>query len=64
MASFSKCTASSHAFARGLLWQLWVAARLDLQWRRRALEVNLAKIYSKWLQQRWVDNPKCFGFYL
>jgi hypothetical protein len=64
MASFSKCTASSRAFARGLLWQLWVAARLDLQRRRRALEVNLAKIYLKWLQQRWVENPKGFGFYL
>jgi hypothetical protein len=31
----------------GLLWRLWVAARLDLQRRRCALEVNLAKIYSK-----------------
>jgi hypothetical protein len=41
-----------------------VAARLDLQRRRRALEVILAKIYSKWLQQRWVKNPKGFGFYL
>jgi hypothetical protein len=48
----------------GLLWQLWVAACLDLQRRRRALEVNLAKIYSKWLQQRWVENPKGFGLYL
>jgi hypothetical protein len=64
MASFSKCTASSRAFAWGLLWQLWVAARLDLQRRQRALEENLAKIYSKWLQQRWVENPKGFGFYL
>jgi hypothetical protein len=64
MASFSKCTTSSRAFARGLLWQLWVAARLDLQLRRRALEVNLAKIYSKWLQQLWVENPKGFDFYL
>jgi hypothetical protein len=64
MASFSKCTASSRAFAWGLLWQLWVAARSDLQWRRRALEVILAKIYSKWLQQRWVKNPKGFSFYL
>jgi hypothetical protein len=36
MASFSKCTASSRASARGLLWQLWVAARLDLQQRRHA----------------------------
>jgi hypothetical protein len=36
MASFSKCTASSRASARGLLWQLWVAARLDLQRRRHA----------------------------
>jgi hypothetical protein len=62
--SFSKCTASSCAFAQGLLWQLWVVARLDLQRRWRALEVNLAKIYSKWLQQRWVENPKGFGFYL
>jgi hypothetical protein len=41
-----------------------VAARLDLQRRRRALEENLAKIYSKWLQQRWEENPKGFGFYL
>jgi hypothetical protein len=48
----------------GLLWQLWVAARSDLQWRRRAREVILAKIYSKWLQQRWVKTPKGFGFYL
>jgi hypothetical protein len=22
------------------------------------------KIYSKWLQQRWVENPKGFRFYL
>jgi hypothetical protein len=36
MASFYKCTASSRASARGLLWQLWVAARLDLQRRRHA----------------------------
>jgi hypothetical protein len=35
-----------------------VAARLDLQRRRRALEVSLAKIYSKWLQQRWVKTLK------
>jgi hypothetical protein len=35
----------------GATLQLWVAARLDLQRRRRVLEVNLAKIYSKWLQQ-------------
>jgi hypothetical protein len=48
----------------GALWQLWVAARLDLQRRRCALEKTLAKIYSKWLQQRWVKNPKGFGFYL
>jgi hypothetical protein len=64
MASFSNCTASSRAFARGLLWQLWVVARSDLQRRRRALEEIMAKIYSKWLQQRWVKNPKGFGFYL
>jgi hypothetical protein len=63
-ASFSKYTASSRAFARGLLWQLWVTARLDLRQRRRALEVDLVQIYSKWLQQRWVENPKGFGFYL
>jgi hypothetical protein len=49
--SFSKYTTSSRAFARGLLWKLWVAARLDLLRRRRALEVDLAQIYSKWLQQ-------------
>jgi hypothetical protein len=55
---------SSRAFARGLLWQLWVAARLNLLRRQRALEVNLAKIYSKWLHQRWVENPKGFRFYL
>jgi hypothetical protein len=36
MASFSKCTTSSRASARGLLWQLWVAARLNLQWRWHA----------------------------
>jgi hypothetical protein len=41
-----------------------VAARLDLQRQRRALEVNLAKIYLKWLQQRWVENPKGFRYYL
>jgi hypothetical protein len=41
-----------------------VAARLDLQRRRHALEVNLAKTYSKWLQQRWVENPNGFCFYL
>jgi hypothetical protein len=41
-----------------------VAARLDLQQRQRALEMNLGKIYSKWLQQRWVENPKGFSFYL
>jgi hypothetical protein len=48
-ASFSKYTVSSRAFTRGLLWKLWVAARLDLLRRRRALEVDLAQIYSKWL---------------
>jgi hypothetical protein len=63
-ASFSKYTASSRAFALGLLWKLWVAARLDLRWRRRALKVDLVQIYSKWLQLRWVENPKGFGFYL
>jgi hypothetical protein len=41
MASFSKCTTSSRASAQGLLWQLWVVARLDLQQRRHA------QIYSK-----------------
>jgi hypothetical protein len=41
-----------------------VAARSDLQRRRRALEAILAKIYSKWLQQQWVKKPKGFGFYL
>jgi hypothetical protein len=46
-ASFSKYTAS----ARGLLWKLCVAARLDLLRRQRALEVDLAQLYSKWLQQ-------------
>jgi hypothetical protein len=55
--------ASSRAFARGLLWQLWVVAHLDLLRRQHALEVNLAQIYSKWLQQRWVENPKGFGLY-
>jgi hypothetical protein len=35
----------------GLLWKPWVAARLDLLRRRRALEVDLAQIYLKWLQQ-------------
>jgi hypothetical protein len=38
-----------------------VAAHLDLQRRRRALEVNLAKIYSKWLHQRWEENPKALA---
>jgi hypothetical protein len=46
----------------GLLWQLWVAARPDLQRWRCALEVTLAKIYS--IQQQWVKNPKGFGLYL
>jgi hypothetical protein len=41
-----------------------VAVRSDLQRRRRALEVILAKIYLKWLLQQWVENPKGFGFYL
>jgi hypothetical protein len=41
-----------------------VAAHLDLLRRRRALEMNLAQIYTKWLQQQWVKNPKGFGFYL
>jgi hypothetical protein len=41
-----------------------MAARSDLQRRQRAREVILAKIYSKWLQQWWVQNPKGFGFYL
>jgi hypothetical protein len=50
-ASFSKYTASSRAFARGLLWKLWVEARLDLLRWRRALEVDLAQIYPKWQQQ-------------
>jgi hypothetical protein len=35
-----------------------VAARSDLQRWQRALEVIVAKIYSKWLQERWVKNPK------
>jgi hypothetical protein len=48
-ASFSKYTTSSRAFARRLLWKLWVAARLDLLRWRRALEVDLAQIYLKWL---------------
>jgi hypothetical protein len=48
----------------GLLWKPWVAARLDLLRRQRALEVDLTQIDSKWLQQRWVKNPKGFGFYL
>jgi hypothetical protein len=33
-----------------------VAARSDLQRRWRPLEAILAKIYSKWLQQRWVKK--------
>jgi hypothetical protein len=41
-----------------------VAARLDLQRWWRALEEIVAKIYSKWLQKQWVENPKGFGFYL
>jgi hypothetical protein len=41
-----------------------VAVRSHQQRRRRALEVILAKIYSKWLLQRWVKNPNGFGFYL
>jgi hypothetical protein len=56
-------TASSHAFARGLPRWLSLAAHSDLQ-QRRALAVIPAKIYSKWLQLRWVKNPKGFGFYL
>jgi hypothetical protein len=41
-----------------------VAARSDLQRRRRVLAVILAKVYSEWLQLRRVKNPKGFGFYL
>jgi hypothetical protein len=33
-----------------------VAARSDLQRRRRALEEIMAKIYLKWLQLRWVKT--------
>jgi hypothetical protein len=64
MASTSKCTASSRAFARGLLWWLWTAAHSDLQRQRRALAAILAKIYLKWLQLHGVKNPKGFVFYL
>jgi hypothetical protein len=63
-ASSSKCTVSSHAFARGLLWWLWTAAHSDLQRRQRALAAILAKIYLKWLQLHEVKNSKGFGFYL
>jgi hypothetical protein len=41
-----------------------VAARSDLKRRRRVLEEIMAKIYSKWLQQRLVKKPMGFGFYL
>jgi hypothetical protein len=63
-ASSSKCTVSSRAFARGLPRWLSLAAHSDLQRRWRALAAILAKIYLKWLQLRWVKNPKGFGFYL
>jgi hypothetical protein len=70
MASFSKCTASSRASARGLLWQLWVAARLDLQQRRHAQIYSngynsnewktlrvLGSIYkSNWLRNGRIDK--------
>jgi hypothetical protein len=58
MASFSKYTASSRAFAwgatlaalgGGALGSTAAAASADL---------------FEWLQQRWVENPKGFGFYL
>jgi hypothetical protein len=62
--SSSKCTASSRAFARGLLRWLWTAAHSDLQWRRRVLAAILAKIYLKWLELRRLKNPKGFVFYL
>jgi hypothetical protein len=48
----------------GLQRWLSLAAHSDLQQRRRVLAAILAKIYSKWLQLRWVKNPKGFGFYL
>jgi hypothetical protein len=35
----------------GATLEALVAARLDLLRRRRALVMNLAQIYSKWLQQ-------------
>jgi hypothetical protein len=35
----------------GTTLEALVAAHLDLLWRRRALEVDLPQIYSKWLQQ-------------
>jgi hypothetical protein len=41
-----------------------VAACSDLLRRWCALEVDLPQIDSKWLQQRWMKNPKGFGFYL
>jgi hypothetical protein len=66
-ASFSKCTVSSRAFARGLRWWSLVAAHSDLhfpQQRRSALAVVPGTICWDWLQMRGMENPKGFGFYL
>jgi hypothetical protein len=67
MASSSKCTGSSRAFARGLPRWLSLAACSDLhftQRRRRALVVISGQDVFEWLQLRRVKNPKGFGFYL
>jgi hypothetical protein len=65
--SFSKCTVSSLAFARGLRWWSLTAARLDLlspQRRQCVLAVVPGTICWEWLQMCGVKNPKGFGFYL
>jgi hypothetical protein len=44
------------------IWRLRHGSSSSPRWP--SLAVILAKIYSKWLQLRWVKNPKGFGFYL
>jgi hypothetical protein len=67
MASFSKCTGSSRAFARGLLRWLSAAAHLDLlftqRWRRALTAIAGQDLFGM-ATTAWVKNPKGFGFYL
>jgi hypothetical protein len=67
MASFSKCTGSSHAFARGLLRWVSPAAHSDLfftqRWRRALMAISAQDLFGM-ATTAWVKNPKGFGFYL